>query len=163
MTLRKGFGRGMGKGYKNLMPHDSRIHFLSAKGISVQPPVFKKSHMEHNPLELTLYVPSTQGESTLIGKRERMERIQDAEEKMSNLFGGYTEVDATGGWVNDDNKLVQEPEGKVTAYTTQQKLKSGRKGFEDYVKKIKKDYGQSAISIEYEGDLFFYAPKEKKK
>jgi hypothetical protein len=161
-TARAGLGAGKGKGYTNILPMDSHIHYLSAKGISVSQPVFRSTKMIHNPLELTLYVPGTQGESELVPKPERLRRIKEAEKKMSNLFGGYTEVDATGGWVNDDKKLIQEPQGKVTAYTTPEKLAKGRKGFENYVKQIKKDYGQSAISIEYEGDLFFYEPKEKK-
>lgn len=156
-TTRQGLGNGLGKGYKNLAPRDSHIHYLSAKGISIGQPVFRSQKLKHNPLELTLYIPSTQGETKIVSKLERMRRIEKAEKKMSNLFGGYTSVNTTGGWVSDDTgKLVQEPEGKVTAYTTPTRLNLGRKRFEDYVKKIKKDYDQSSISIEYEGDLFFY-------
>ena len=31
--MRKGYGKGFGMGYKNLMPMDSHIHSLSAKGV----------------------------------------------------------------------------------------------------------------------------------
>ena len=31
--MRKGYGKGLGQGYKNLMPMDSHIHSLSAKGM----------------------------------------------------------------------------------------------------------------------------------
>jgi hypothetical protein len=161
MTARLGIGKGLGKGYRNILPFDSHVHVLSGRGISMSPPVFRHSKMGHNPLELTLYIPSTQGESELVSKPVLKRRIEDAEKKMSGLFEGYTEVDATGGWVNDEKELVQEPQGKVTSFTTESQLEKGRKGFEDYVKKIKKDYKQSAIAIEYEGDLFFYQPKKK--
>lgn len=33
MRLRKGLGKGLGQGYKNLLPIDSHIHSLSAKGV----------------------------------------------------------------------------------------------------------------------------------
>ena len=33
MRIRKGLGKGLGVGYKNLIPLDSHIHSLSAKGI----------------------------------------------------------------------------------------------------------------------------------
>ena len=43
MRTRKGLGKGLGIGYKNLVPMDSHIHSLSAKGIStVAKPVFGK-------------------------------------------------------------------------------------------------------------------------
>lgn len=161
MTSRQGMGKGMGCGYKNLAAGDSHVHFLAAKGISVSPPVFKRSRMGHNPLELTLYVPSTQGREDVVSVPKQKARIADAEQEMSKLFEGYTEVGATGGWM-DKGKLIQEPQGKVTSYTTEAKLKSGRKGFEEYIKRIKKDYDQDQIAIEYEGDLFFYKTKGKK-
>jgi len=144
------------KGYK------TGHSYFKTRGVEVTQPIFTKFRMGHNPLELTLYIPSTQGESELISKERLRQRIENAERKMSKLFGGYTEVEATGGWVNDEKKLVQEPQGKVTSYTTEQKLVRGRKRFEAYVKRIKKDYDQSSIAIEYEGDLFFYEPKNKK-
>ena len=39
---RKGYGKGLGMGYKNLMPMDSHIHSLSAKGIKSQREKFRK-------------------------------------------------------------------------------------------------------------------------
>jgi hypothetical protein len=41
MMKRRGFGKGFGKGYKNLMPLDSYIHSLSAKGISSKQQLIK--------------------------------------------------------------------------------------------------------------------------
>ena len=33
VTIRKGLGKGMGCGYKNMLPNDKLIHGLSAKGV----------------------------------------------------------------------------------------------------------------------------------
>ena len=41
--MRRGLGKGQGMGYKNLLPRDSYIHGLSAKGLStVAQPVFNR-------------------------------------------------------------------------------------------------------------------------
>ena len=37
MRIRKGLGKGLGMGYKNLIPMDSHIHSLSAKGVKSKP------------------------------------------------------------------------------------------------------------------------------
>lgn len=39
MKIRKGLGKGMGMGYKNLIPMDSHIHSLSAKGVKSKRPM----------------------------------------------------------------------------------------------------------------------------
>jgi hypothetical protein len=39
MTHRKNLGLGLGKGYKNLIPHDSFVHMMSAKGVKQKIPI----------------------------------------------------------------------------------------------------------------------------
>jgi hypothetical protein len=159
---RRGLGVGLGKGYKNLAPADSHIHYLSAKGIKMQQPFFKGVKLGHSPLELTLYVPSTFGESKIEPPAVRKKRINEAESTMSRIFGGTTEVSAVGRWYNNAGKFVREPIGKVTSYTTPKDFNKGKREFESYVKRIADKYGQTSIALEYEGDLFFFnAPKTK--
>jgi hypothetical protein len=46
---RKGLGKGLGQGYKNIAPMDSHIHSLSAKGVrTVAKPVFRKKNISLN-------------------------------------------------------------------------------------------------------------------
>lgn len=159
---RVGLGVGLGKGYRNLAPADSHIHFLSAKGIKIFKPFSKSMRMSHNPLELTLYVPSTQGEEKLMDTNVQQRRIEDAEGKMSKIFGGTTQVSAVGRWYDDHDKFVKEPIGKVTSFTTPRKFERGKRRFESYVRDIAKRYNQKSLTIEYEGDMFFYANPEFK-
>jgi len=127
-------------------------------------PFFHGQKLGHNPLELTLYVPSTQGESKVVPLREQRQRVKDAESKMARIFGGTTEVSAVGRWYNDKNRFVREPIGKVTSYTTPEDFEKGRKAFEEYVNDIGRKYDQTSLSLEYEGDLFFYdVPKKEVK
>ena len=53
MTKRKGLGRGLGKGYKNLIPKDPKVHSDSAKGRKqpqkvVIPPKLKSTQKHNN-------------------------------------------------------------------------------------------------------------------
>ncbi len=163
VPLRKGMGLGRGRGYYNIAPQDSYIHYLAGKGIKIQQPVFSHIAMGHNPLELTLYVPSTEkdnkGQDIRVSDAEYEARINDAEKKMSKLFGGYTKVDTQGGWYNaDKGKLVEEDVATVTSFTKIEDFEENKSKFEDYVEKIRKEYEQDAMSIEFEGDLYFYEP-----
>jgi hypothetical protein len=158
-SVRIGLGTGMGRGYKNLAPRDSHVHYLAGKGVTIYQPFFKGQRLGHNPLELSLYVPSTQGKSKRILTTEFNKRLGDAEKTMSQLFGGYTKVNAEGGWV-DNGKVIQEPVGKVTSFTTVKDFEKGKAEFEQYVEHIRNKYRQASISLEFEGDLFFYEPKE---
>jgi len=158
---RVGLGVGLGKGYRNLAPADSHIHFLSAKGIKISQPFFRGIKLGHSPLELTLYVPSTQGEDRLMETPIQKMRVEEAEKTMSKMFGGTTEVSAVGRWYNDHNKFVREPIGKVTSYTTPKAFNKGKSDFEKYVREIARRYNQTTITLEYEGDMFFYNNPDK--
>ena len=158
---RVGLGVGLGKGYKNLAPADSHIHFLSAKGIKISQPFFRGIKLGHSPLELTLYVPTTQGREKLVETPIQKMRVEEAEKEMSKMFGGTTEVSAVGRWYDDDGKFVREPIGKVTSYTTPRNFNRGKSAFEDYVKQIARRYNQRQITLEYEGDMFFYDNPDK--
>jgi len=163
---RVGLGDGLGRGYKNLAPADSHIHYLSAKGVKIYQPFFRGVKLSHSPLELTLYVPSTQGLSNEVSTAEKERRIEEAERKMSRIFGGTTEVSAVGRWYDDRKKFVKEDIGKITSFTTPKDYTEGREKFEKYVRQIAKKYNQKSLTLEFEGDMFFYGNpdfKEDKK
>ncbi len=60
--VRKGMGKGTGKGYKNIVGVDSRIHSQSAKGIK-QPqrinPIINKTNKFNNVIDVSLYLKGT--------------------------------------------------------------------------------------------------------
>jgi hypothetical protein len=154
---RLGLGTGKGKGYKNLTHYDPHVHYLAGRGVKIYQPIFSNIPMEHKPLELSLYVPSTQGEKKRIDKAKFNKRIKDAETKMSKMFGGYTQVDTQGGWIGSTG-LVKEPVARVTSFTSEEDFENNKAKFEKYVSNISKKYEQESVSIEFEGDLYFYEP-----
>lgn len=152
-SSRKGLGKGQGKGYKNMMPYDSHVHYLAGKGVTIYQPVFAGQKLTHLPLEVTLYIPSTLRDQP-VSLTEFKRRTSDAEKKMSELFGGFTRTETQGGWVDRGGNLIEEPVATVTAFTTTDGFEAKKAEFEDYVKEIQDKYRQDAISIEFEGDLY---------
>jgi len=63
-NTRRGLGKGLGTGYKNLAPMDSHIHSLSAKGV-------KSLHIEPT------YVPRGSGNNPYGGKRDLHYKIKE--------------------------------------------------------------------------------------
>jgi len=160
-TIRSGFGKGRGKGYKNLMPFDSHVHSLSAKGI--EQPFSTKRAMPPNPVEVAVIVPATLGKNKVITIPQLKKRIHYNEMKMGKLFGGYTEVDGEGEWKDPKTgRISQEPNGIIRSFTTEQRFKKEEKGFAELVRQMKKDYKQGQIAIEFKNQMYFY-PEEKEK
>lgn len=153
ISQRKGLGKGLGRGYKNLLPYDSHVHYLAGKGVAIYQPIFSKQKLTHLPLEVTLFVPSTLRDEP-VSNAEFKKRVDDAEKTMSRLFGGYTKTDTRGGWVDADGNLIEEPIATVSAFTTINTFEENKKKFEDYVEEIQQKYKQDAVSIEFEGDLY---------
>jgi len=61
--MRRGLGKGLGMGYKNIAPLDSHIHSLSAKGVSSWKKISDRKYVNKK-REGTLYI----GDSTSLGK-----------------------------------------------------------------------------------------------
>lgn len=80
--------------------------------------------------------------------------VDQALTTFSEWFGGATAVEAAGAWVDQDNQLIKE---KVTiVYSFAEELKS-----EDldkvaaYAKQMKEELGQSSVSLEVDGNMYF--------
>jgi hypothetical protein len=68
MNTRRGLGKGLGCGYRNIAPMDSHIHSLSAKGVKTQVIIQKKRHdVNGNPVYDVL-VPTSDGKITGLRK-----------------------------------------------------------------------------------------------
>jgi hypothetical protein len=118
---------------------------------------------KHLPLETTLYVPSTDAKQRIIPENKQAQRVMLARRKMSQLFGGYTSVRATGGWISGKKRLIREPVFKVTSFSEVSKFKRNKGAFVKNVKDWGKAWGQQQMSVEYEGDMYWINPASKPK
>lgn len=107
------------------------------------------------PIEMAVYVPSTEKANQVISKRDFHNRIEEVQKYLSNLVGGFSATNIEGGYMSEEKGLVQEDVVKVTAF-------SGRDNFEQKLKQLvekisdwAKDWSQESIGFEFEGDLFY--------
>ena len=54
---------------------------------------------------IKVYVPKAAAETTYHGDVTMMEKLK---KRVSTKFGGFTEYQASGGWVNDKGELIEE-------------------------------------------------------
>jgi hypothetical protein len=116
------------------------------------------------PIENTVYVPQTYGieEQKKISDEEMEKRVDETRDYLSNKFGGYTSVKATGGYVLKDGRLVKERVVKVTSFSTKKDFNKNEPELINQIGRWGNKWKQESISYENEGDLFIIKPPIKK-
>jgi len=111
---------------------------------------------EHFEIEQAVYVPSTSEINVKISEEEMNKRVAEVRQVLSNLFGGYTSVEAIGGYYDKDNSLlVVESVVKVTSYATMEKYKENSDKLIKYLERKRKKWSQDTMGYELEGDLYY--------
>jgi GNAT superfamily N-acetyltransferase len=121
----------------------------------------KANKMFHLPIELTVYVPSTQDVDKTITKAEMTARVNEVKTYLGKTFGGFSASDVQGGFVASDGNIVSEDIIKVVSFAQKEDYEKHK---EQLVKKITEwaeKWGQEAIGLEYEGDLYYVPEKLK--
>ena len=113
-----------------------------------------RAKLEKLPIYQAIYVPTTDFDKK-IGKKEVKRRIEEAEKWLSKTFGGYTQVKAVGGWVNQNGKLVKEQVYKVIVYSDRASFKKNQQALLRKLAEWKRKWNQDILSYEYENDLYF--------
>lgn len=112
-------------------------------------------------IELGVYVPSTQGirAQRPLSDQEMRLRVKSVQKFLADSFGGFTSFGAQGGYTLETGKLVSENVTKVTAFADSP---MGDKEAIALISKCRywcKKWGQEAIGLEHEGDLYFIGKK----
>ena len=129
----------------------TKIEF--AKGGEVDLP--KANKMFHLPLELAVYVPSTQDVDKVISESELKERVNEVSEYLARLFGGFTKSDKIGGFMSSKSELVTEDVVPVVSFATQSDFNANKNKLVNKLSDWAKRWGQEAIGFEFEGDLYY--------
>ncbi len=114
------------------------------------------------PLEMVVYVPSTQDVDKVISVDEMDKRVDEVKKYLADKFGGYTSADKLGGFVDSTGNLVNEDVTQVTSFSTQEAYDENKEELINQLAKWGKQWGQEAIGFEFEGDLM-YVPQELNK
>jgi pterin-4a-carbinolamine dehydratase/ribosomal protein S27E len=107
------------------------------------------------PYEIKVYVPSTTLDQP-ISASDFKSRIDETQEKLSELFGGFTTVDASGGYLSQQDGVISEPVIVVSSWATEEDYQSKLGDLERFLKQKKDDWGQEVIGFEFENDFFMY-------
>jgi hypothetical protein len=113
--------------------------------------------------EFAVYVPSTEGANQIINKKEFQKRIDEVQLYLSRLFGGYSSSEVDGGYDSTEKGLRQEDIVRVVAFATK---KAAKDNFNELINQLgiwAEKWGQEAIGLEFEGDMFYVDKKTKLK
>ncbi len=115
--------------------------------------------MFHLPIEMAVYVPSTQDVNNVISVDEMDKRVREVKEYLANKFGGYTSAEKIGGFVDSQAELVNEEVVQITAFSTKEAYEENKEALVQKLSEWAKEWGQEAIGFEYEGDLMYVPQK----
>ena len=107
------------------------------------------------PFEVVVYVPSTQDADTTISESEFKNRIIEVETYLAKLFGGFSSNPVDGGYNSDEKGLIKEDVFKVFSFASRDGFEPKMEELVIQIKKWCKVWGQEAIGLEFEGDLFY--------
>lgn len=133
-----------------------------AKGGALEDKIKKKLGENFElPIEMAVYVPSTEKANQIVSKREYASRIDEVRSYLANLFGGYSSEGIDGGYVSDEKGLIQEDVTKVTAFSTKENFEQKLETLITQIKKWCGAWGQESMGFEFEGDLFYISKDGK--
>jgi stress response protein SCP2 len=115
------------------------------------------------PLEMVVYVPSTQDVNKVISVDEMDARVDEVKNYLASKFGGYTSSDKIGGFVDSNGNLVNEEITQVVAFSTKEAFEDNKKELIQKLAKWGKKWGQEAIGFEFEGDLLYVPQADEMK
>lgn len=158
---------------------EAKEHFNKNKKIDSEmkrePLVHHKEHLKtlepfhkddvdfHAPMKTAIIVPSTKNGSERVSKKEYAERVRETERFMSKEYGGFTAVEAHGGYVGDNGELITEPVTEVVAYTDRKTYQEKKPAVGGFLKEKRHAWTQQSMGYEQdkEAELYYFKDKER--
>jgi len=129
------------------------------KGGNVSIPNAEK--MMHLPMEVAVYVPSTSNVDKEISASEMKSRVKEVETYLAETFGGFTSSEKVGGYMSGNSGIVTEKVVPVTAFATSESFSKNKSKLVNKMAVWAKKWGQEAMGLEFEGDLYYVPQKFK--
>lgn len=141
--------------------YKSKVLFLHDRQYKTGGSIPHAEKMFHLPLELAVYVPSTKDVDKVISVDEMRNRETEVKEYLAGLFGGYTSSSQLGGYVSEKDVLVNEQVFKVVSYASKEAFEKNKEALTLKISSWAKEWGQEAIGLEFEGDMYYVPQKFK--
>lgn len=117
--------------------------------------------MYHLPLEVAVYVPSTKNVSENITASELRSRVKEVEKYLAETFGGFTASEKVGGYLSSKSSVITEKVVPVTSFSTKADFEKNKSKLVNKLSVWAKKWGQEAMGLEFEGDLYYVPQKFK--
>lgn len=115
--------------------------------------------MFHLPIEVSVYVPSTQDVDKVISKSEMKLRVDEVKKYLATLFGGFSSSSVEGGFLASDGKVVKENVERVVSFAPKGEFEKNKEALVQKASEWATKWGQEAIGLEHEGDLYYVPQK----
>lgn len=120
--------------------------------------------MAYLPIEQAVIVPSTSGAKNQrkVSNAVFKKRVNNVRRFMSKRYGGFTDVQETGGFTLKNGTLVREKIVKVTSFSTKANDKKHKKELMNQIHNWRNKWKQESVGYEREGDLYIVEPMKKR-
>lgn len=115
--------------------------------------------MFHLPIEVSVYVPSTQDVDKVVSKSEMKLRVDEVKKYLAALFGGFSSSSVEGGFLASDGKVVKENVERVVSFAPKADFEKNKEALVQKASEWAAKWGQEAIGLEHEGDLYYVPQK----
>lgn len=115
--------------------------------------------MFHLPIEVSVYVPSTQDVDKVVSKSEMKLRVDEVKKYLATLFGGFSSSSVEGGFLASDGKVVKENVERVVSFAPKEDFDKNKEALVQKASEWATKWGQEAIGLEHEGDLYYVPQK----
>lgn len=115
--------------------------------------------MFHLPIEVSVYVPSTQDVNKVVSKSEMKLRVDEVKKYLATLFGGFSSSSVEGGFLASDGKVVKENVERVVSFAPKGEFEKKKEALVQKASEWATKWGQEAIGLEHEGDLYYVPQK----
>jgi PBP1b-binding outer membrane lipoprotein LpoB len=115
--------------------------------------------MFHLPIEVSVYVPSTQDVDKVVSKSEMKLRVEEVKKYLATLFGGFSSSSVEGGFLASDGKVVKENVERVVSFAEKSDFDKNKEALVQKASEWAAKWGQEAIGLEHEGDLYYVPQK----
>jgi hypothetical protein len=127
-------------------------------------PFGRERGVSHSTVRTAIIVPKTLHDRP-VSEAEFQRRIKETEKFLAEKQGGFTEVNAKGGWV-EHGRVIEEPTAEVVSYAKPSQVRASRADIRAFVKSKRRAWQQTAVSYEFDrnsGVYFVDKDFEKKK
>jgi len=115
-------------------------------------PRVKKDEIERLPIQMAVYVPSTEFEKPITSSKWNT-RVRQTVNFLNRAFGGTTRVEGIGSW-EDNGKTINERVYIVESFATSKDYRRDQLKLKSWLRTKRRAWKQYQLSFEWENDLF---------